>query len=269
MATITMRDLVRESKRVFDALETDRTPIVVTRNGRPFAALMPLDQDQAEALLLASNPEVAEMQREAERVIASGRAKPLSDALKEQSELQTRGTPEVANLRDIEVSQDASVGAGSDVSESIAKTTEYITEKAIKFVVRAGADSPPDGQWAERIRKLNSTLVEVSYLNELKRVESQKDLAVSAGRKSARRKKADKPIFASKLVALESAGKIVYNLNSEVLLNAKKTAPDDIEETFESELRGGVLFAKFTGLSPVEVLPLSEGRHGRGLLKRR
>jgi antitoxin (DNA-binding transcriptional repressor) of toxin-antitoxin stability system len=261
MATITMRDLVRDSKRVFDALEADRIPMVVTRNGRPFAALMPIDQEQAESLLLASNPEVAEMQRKAEQVIANGGARSLSDALNEPARAQGDDLEPA-----FDTASEAKTGS-DDVSVSIAKTTEYITEKAINSVTRPGLDSRPDDKWAERIRELNSVLVEVSYLNELKRVTSRAELSSSVGRRMPRRKKAENPSSSREITALESARKIVYELNSELVLNAKKAAPDDIEETFESELRGGVLFAKLAGFSPGEAFGKEEGRRSRSLLK--
>ena len=269
MATITMRDLVRDSKRVFDALEENRAPIVVTRNGRPFAALMPIDQDQAEALLLASNPEVAEMQRRAERAIAGGRTKPLSDFLGAEEAATSQASVEEEQAASKAISPEVEVTRLDDVSSSIEKTTQYVTDKAIRSAVQAGVDSPPDEKWAERIRKLNSTLIEVSYVNELKRVGSQADASTIVGRKSSRRKKSDTVERTLKIDALESACKIVYELNSELLLNAKRAAPNDIEETFESELRGGVLFAKMAGFSPTAVLSSSEARYGRGLLRRR
>lgn len=274
MATITMRDLVRDSKRVFDALESNRMPVVVTRNGRPFAALMPIDQEQAEALLLASNPEIAEMQKSAERVIANGGGTSLDEALQELESGHSEGGSAAVKSKPL-----VGVQPKAELIERIAESTDLITETIVRSVTSAVSESEPHAQWAERIRGLNSSLVEFSFLNELKGLD---DVTMRAEhhKKGARRRKTDSSD--SLRQALAHAQKIVFELNTQALSNARMATPGEIEETIETELRGVATYAKLAGSSSVAQLfddkymasartygVVNRELGGRGLLKRR
>lgn len=274
MATITMRDLLRDSKRVFDALESNRMPVVVTRNGRPFAALMPLDQEQAEALLLASNPEIAEMQKSAERVIASGGGTSLDEALQELESGHAEGGLTEAKSKPL-----VDVQPKAELIERIAESTDLITETIVKSVTSAVSESEPDAQWAKRIRGLNSSLVEFSFLNELKGLD---DVTIRAEyhKRGVRRRKINSSD--SLREALAHAQKIVFELNTQALSNARRATPGEIEETIETELRGVATYAKLAGSSTVSQLfedkyrasartygVVNRDAGGRGLLKRR
>src|ERR1700732_5021851 len=48
MATVTLRELARNTATVLQELETSRRPALVTRNGRPVAALVPIDETALE-----------------------------------------------------------------------------------------------------------------------------------------------------------------------------------------------------------------------------
>src|SRR6202171_3359678 len=52
MATITLRELARNTATVLQELETTRRPALVTRNGKPVAALVPIDETALEDWLL-------------------------------------------------------------------------------------------------------------------------------------------------------------------------------------------------------------------------
>jgi|ERR1700686_120652 prevent-host-death family protein len=52
MATVTLRELARNTATVLQELETTRRPALVTRNGRPVAALVPIDETALEDWLL-------------------------------------------------------------------------------------------------------------------------------------------------------------------------------------------------------------------------
>lgn len=81
MATITMRELLRDAKTVFDQMEADNAPVLITRNGLPVAALVPVDPDHAEAITLAASAELIEDRNRALNAHAEGRTKPLEDLL--------------------------------------------------------------------------------------------------------------------------------------------------------------------------------------------
>ena len=52
MATVTLRELARNTASVLQELESSRRPALVTRNGKPVAALVPIDQTALEDWLL-------------------------------------------------------------------------------------------------------------------------------------------------------------------------------------------------------------------------
>jgi prevent-host-death family protein len=53
MATVTVRELARNTAAVIEGVETSGRPALVTRNGKPVAALVPIDQGALEEWLLA------------------------------------------------------------------------------------------------------------------------------------------------------------------------------------------------------------------------
>ena len=81
MAIINMRDLSRNPRKVLEALENldAAEACLITRHGRPLAALVPVDEADADAFLIAASPELAEMRRDAEAALAEGKPVPLSE----------------------------------------------------------------------------------------------------------------------------------------------------------------------------------------------
>jgi prevent-host-death family protein len=63
MALIGSRTLQRNTKEILDDIERDGEPVVILRHGQPVAALIPVDQEHAEALVLATSPEFSERPR--------------------------------------------------------------------------------------------------------------------------------------------------------------------------------------------------------------
>lgn len=57
MATITVRELARNTAAVIQLVESTGRPALVTRNGRPVAALVALDETALEDWLLSRAPE--------------------------------------------------------------------------------------------------------------------------------------------------------------------------------------------------------------------
>jgi prevent-host-death family protein len=52
MATVTLRELARNTASVLQEIEASRRPALVTRNGKPVAALVPIDETALENWLL-------------------------------------------------------------------------------------------------------------------------------------------------------------------------------------------------------------------------
>ena len=53
MPTVTVRELARNTAAVIQQVEETRRPALITRNGRPAAALIPVDEATLEEWLLA------------------------------------------------------------------------------------------------------------------------------------------------------------------------------------------------------------------------
>ena len=60
MAIIGVRELLHESKKVLARVTDDKEPVVITRHGKPVAALVPVDPANAERYVLQAAPELIE-----------------------------------------------------------------------------------------------------------------------------------------------------------------------------------------------------------------
>jgi antitoxin (DNA-binding transcriptional repressor) of toxin-antitoxin stability system len=78
MAIVTMRQLLRDPGEAFGQVDAGEA-CLVTRNGKPVAALVPVDEADAEKFLLASLNEFAENRREAEHAHSEGRTTALDE----------------------------------------------------------------------------------------------------------------------------------------------------------------------------------------------
>lgn len=84
MATVSIRDLANKASAVVDEVARSKRPAVVTKHGKPVAALVPIDQDALEDWVLANAPEFVANMDQADAEIARGeRGTPLDDVLAE------------------------------------------------------------------------------------------------------------------------------------------------------------------------------------------
>ena len=78
METVT----VREIRLHFPKVLRKHKPLLVTKTGKPIAALLPLTTDaEVEDFILANSPRIGRLLRAAERDVAQGRTIPLEDYL--------------------------------------------------------------------------------------------------------------------------------------------------------------------------------------------
>jgi|SRR5205809_6805946 len=63
MATVNVRELARNTSRVIDDVSKRHRPTLVTRAGRPVAAVVPIDSDALEDWILANAPEFVDGMR--------------------------------------------------------------------------------------------------------------------------------------------------------------------------------------------------------------
>ncbi|MFH1330040.1 MAG: type II toxin-antitoxin system Phd/YefM family antitoxin [Actinomycetota bacterium] len=76
MGTIGIRDLARNASQVIDQVSTTGRPMIVTKHGRPVAAVVAVDPDALEDFVLATAPEYAAARRSADADLAAGRTRP-------------------------------------------------------------------------------------------------------------------------------------------------------------------------------------------------
>lgn len=84
---MSIRDLANNASAVVDQVATSGRPAVVTKHGKPVAALVPIDQEALEDWVLANAPEYVANMAQADGEIARGeRGRPLEAVLAELGE---------------------------------------------------------------------------------------------------------------------------------------------------------------------------------------
>ncbi len=73
MAIVKMRDLLRSPNTVFDALEEDGEPVLITRNGDPVAMLTRVESSRAVSAVMSALPEFVNRRKRAELAWSEGR----------------------------------------------------------------------------------------------------------------------------------------------------------------------------------------------------
>ncbi len=74
MPVVNIRELARETSRVVSQVAATGRPALITRGGKPVAALMPVDAQDLEDWVLANHPNFLKSYAEAERDFAEGRS---------------------------------------------------------------------------------------------------------------------------------------------------------------------------------------------------
>lgn len=79
MSTVSARDLGRRTADVLDEVERTGRPALVIRNGRPVAALVPVDEADLEDFILATAPEYLAAMTAADEALAIGHTRDAAD----------------------------------------------------------------------------------------------------------------------------------------------------------------------------------------------
>ena len=80
MPFVGIRELSRNVSQTLDKLSEDRLPVIVTNHGRPVAALVAVDQNNLEDLVLAATPEAVRRRQKAEEAVLAGQGTVLNDS---------------------------------------------------------------------------------------------------------------------------------------------------------------------------------------------
>lgn len=79
-----IRELARQASQVVAQVETTGRPMLITRHGKPVAALIPIDESELEDWILANAPEFVRARDEADAEIARGdRGRSLDEVIEE------------------------------------------------------------------------------------------------------------------------------------------------------------------------------------------
>jgi len=81
MTMIGIRDLGRNPSEVVDEVTRTQRPTIVTRNGKPVAVMLPLNEDDLENYILAQAPEYVTSRREADADLVAGQTRALDEVL--------------------------------------------------------------------------------------------------------------------------------------------------------------------------------------------
>src|SRR5689334_20788138 len=81
MAFIGIRELSRRLSRVLDDLQEGGEPVVITKQGRPVAALVSVDAGEIESLVLSAATPFQKRREQADKAVAAGEAVRLSDVM--------------------------------------------------------------------------------------------------------------------------------------------------------------------------------------------
>lgn len=77
--TVSIRDLANKASAVVDEVANSGKPAVVTKRGKPVAAVVPIDPDALDDWVLANAPEYVKAMRDADGDLAAGKTVSLAD----------------------------------------------------------------------------------------------------------------------------------------------------------------------------------------------
>ena len=83
MDWVGIRELANRTGGIVDKVTSTGRPALITKRGRPVAALVPLDEDGLEEWVLANAPEFTRSMAEADEDLAAGRTRSAFDVLDE------------------------------------------------------------------------------------------------------------------------------------------------------------------------------------------
>ena len=80
MAAVNVRELARNTSKVLGEVARRKRPTIITRGGRPVAAVVPIDADALEDWILANSPEFVQGMRKADQELRLGQTVGMAEA---------------------------------------------------------------------------------------------------------------------------------------------------------------------------------------------
>jgi prevent-host-death family protein len=172
MPVVGLRELSRQTGDVIDRVEATGEPVVITKQGRPVAALIAVDGNRLEDLVLSTAPEFASSTAAADRALSEGATRSMSEVLGEMTQ------EELAQSSPATGAEPAQLIAG------YAQLLEQLSVDAVQGALPEGA-SP---ETIEALQALNagyfSEIVLQSVHDAFERVRRSNVNALAAGRES-------------------------------------------------------------------------------------
>jgi prevent-host-death family protein len=91
-----IREFARNVSRYVERVETTGRPLVLTRHGKPVAALVAIEAGNLEDFILAHAPDLGASLRDANRGLAAGESQPLEQTLAELEAEDTKSRRKAA-----------------------------------------------------------------------------------------------------------------------------------------------------------------------------
>jgi len=91
-----IREFARNVSRYVERVEATGRPLVLTRHGKPVAALIAVEAGDLEDFILAHAPDLAASLRDATRELEAGESQPLEQTLAELEAEDTKSRPKPA-----------------------------------------------------------------------------------------------------------------------------------------------------------------------------
>jgi prevent-host-death family protein len=144
MHVIGVRELSRQTREVVDRLEANGQPTIITKQGQPVAALIAVDDDRLQDLVLAAAPEFAESAREADEALAAGRTRPMGEILAEMA------------------GEDAPLASASEAADSDpGRLVSEYTDRLARFSAETVRREMPEGANMAKIEQLQRLSAEL------------------------------------------------------------------------------------------------------------
>lgn len=250
MAMISVRDLQRNAKDIFDKVEGDSEPMVITRRGRPIAALMPVNQIQAEAILVSTSAEFIESREHAENARSEGRTVSLQQVLSEATEQlgENSNRDMKSRSRSYLIFDDSLKGlkewVGVNADAEVERLSHDVTRQAVEAVIgQSPVNIVANETWQKTIHSMNYELARLNLYKELlELVHVQKNIFVSH---SGSQKSLDKLAFEPRHLecAFLNTKTLVERINGNFVVHFAQTDPDEFRKLFEAGLHGAVISA--------------------------
>jgi prevent-host-death family protein len=162
MAIVGIRKLTREHKEIIEQLQRTKEPVLITNQGKPVAALVPVDETNAERFLVAAHPDVAPAFRDAADVETQSIEDLMAEHGDEAEAPREEGLAPVEAVRRA-LMPDATKLFGEEVGAQFAERAA--AELATMAATATGGFAKADPGAVGRIAMLNAELFRTTLLS--------------------------------------------------------------------------------------------------------